>query len=65
MLGAVSGAAGCLGAVEVIKLIIGLGEPLAGVKLAMDLGSMEFRRLKIARDPDCPVCRKTQQLTSS
>ncbi len=56
VLGAVSGTAGCLGAVEVIKLITGIGEPLAGVKLVMDLGSMEFRRLKIARDPNCPVC---------
>jgi molybdopterin-synthase adenylyltransferase len=56
VLGAVSGTAGCLGAVEVVKLITGIGEPLAGVKLAMDLGTMEFRRLKITRDPHCPVC---------
>jgi molybdopterin-synthase adenylyltransferase len=56
VLGAVSGTAGCLGAVEVIKLITGLGEPLAGVLLAMDLGSMHFRRHRTARRPDCPVC---------
>jgi molybdopterin/thiamine biosynthesis adenylyltransferase len=56
VLGAVSGTAGCLGAVEVVKLLTGLGEPLAGVRLVMDLGTMEFRRLKLARRTDCPVC---------
>ena len=56
VIGAVSGAAGCLGAVEVIKLVTGLGEPLAGVLLVMDLGSMHFRRLRTARRPDCPIC---------
>jgi len=56
VLGAVSGVAGCLGAVEVIKLLTGLGEPLAGTRLVMDLGTMQFRRLKTARRADCPVC---------
>ena len=56
VLGAVSGTVGCLGAAEVIKLITGIGEPLAGTMLTMDLGTMQFRRLKIARRADCPVC---------
>jgi len=56
VLGAVSGTAACIGAVEVVKLITGLGQPLTNTLLAMDLGSMEFRRLKIHRNPDCPVC---------
>ena len=56
VLGAVSGTVGCLGAVEVVKLIAGLGESLAGTLLTMDLGSMEFRRLKIARRKNCPIC---------
>lgn len=60
VLGAVSGTAGCLGAVEVVKLLTGLGEPLAGVRLVMDLGTMEFRRLKLARRADCPVCRNAR-----
>jgi len=42
--------------VEVVKLLTGLGEPLAGMRLVMDLGTMEFRRLKLARRTDCPVC---------
>ncbi len=56
VLGAVSGTVGCLGAVEVVKLLTGLGRPLANVLLTLDLGSMEFRRLKIAADPRCTVC---------
>jgi molybdopterin/thiamine biosynthesis adenylyltransferase len=61
VIGAVSGTAGCLGAVEVIKLITGLGEPLAGVLLVMDLGSMNFRRLRTARRPDCPECGRKRR----
>ena len=56
VLGAVSGSVGCMAAVEVVKVLTGLGEPLAGVLLSMDLGTMQFRRLKIARTLDCPEC---------
>jgi molybdopterin/thiamine biosynthesis adenylyltransferase len=54
--GAVSGTAGCIGAAEVIKLITGIGKPLAGELLAMDLAAMKFRRVKLPRRGDCPVC---------
>jgi molybdopterin-synthase adenylyltransferase len=54
--GAVAGVAGSLGAVEVIKLLTGIGQPLAGVMLAMSLDTLHLRQVKIARDPDCPVC---------
>ncbi len=54
--GAVSGTAGCLGAAEVIKLITGIGEPLAGEMVAMDLAAMKFRKVKLPRRADCPVC---------
>jgi molybdopterin/thiamine biosynthesis adenylyltransferase len=56
VLGAVAGTIGCLGAVEVVKLLTGLGEPLAGTLLSMDLLSMQFRRLQAKRDPQCMVC---------
>jgi molybdopterin/thiamine biosynthesis adenylyltransferase len=59
VLGAVSGTVACLGAVEVVKVLTGLGTPLAGVLLAMDLGSMQFRRLKIRQNPECSVCAAT------
>lgn len=48
--------AGCLGAMEAIKLLTGLGEPLLGRLLVCDLRSMSFRTLKIKRDPHCTVC---------
>ena len=56
VLGAVSGTVACLGAVEVVKLLTGLGTPLADTLLTMDLGSMQFRRHRIRRRKDCPVC---------
>jgi molybdopterin/thiamine biosynthesis adenylyltransferase len=56
VIGAVSGTAGCIGAVEVIKLLTGLGDPLAGSMLVMDLRTMNFRRVKTVRRPDCLVC---------
>lgn len=61
VLGAVSGTAGCLGAVEVVKLLTGLGDPLAGTRLVMDLGTMEFRRLKAPRRLDCPICNGVEK----
>ena len=54
--GAVSGTVGCLGAMEAIKLITGVGEPLADRLLTFDLRDGRFRTLKIARRPDCRVC---------
>ncbi len=53
---AVSSTVGSLAAMEVIKLIVGLGEPLAGRLLTFDLRDMSFRTVPIARQPDCPVC---------
>ena len=54
--GAVSGSLGCMAAMEAIKLITGIGEPLFGRLLTYHLGSMEFRKLRIRRNPACAVC---------
>jgi molybdopterin-synthase adenylyltransferase len=54
--GAVSGMVGCLGAMEAIKVLTGLGQPLMGKLLTCDLRTMSFRKLKTRRQPDCPVC---------
>jgi len=54
--GAVSGMVACLGAMEAIKLIAGLGQPLFGRLLTCDLRDMTFRTLNISRNPDCQVC---------
>lgn len=54
--GAVSGTVGCLGAMEAIKLITGIGEPLTNTLLTMDLRDMTFERIAISRREDCAVC---------
>ena len=54
--GAVSGSVACMGAMEAIKVIAGIGESLAGRLLRFDLREMTFRTLKVRRNPDCPVC---------
>jgi molybdopterin/thiamine biosynthesis adenylyltransferase len=54
--GAVSGAVGCLGAMEAIKVLAGIGKPLAGELLSFDLRAMRFRKARIVKNPDCPVC---------
>ena len=59
--GAVSGAVGCMAAMEAIKVIASFGEPLLGTLLTIDLRTMQFRRRAILRNPQCAVCA---QLTS-
>ena len=54
--GAVSGTAAGIGACEAIKVLAGFGRPLHGEMLLMDLRRMEFRKMKVRRNPDCPVC---------
>ncbi|HUE75042.1 MAG TPA: HesA/MoeB/ThiF family protein [Pirellulaceae bacterium] len=53
---AVSSTVGSLAAMEAIKLIAGIGQPLSGRLLTLDLGHMTFRTLSIARRSDCAVC---------
>lgn len=54
--GAVSGAVGCLAAMEAIKLIGNVGQPLAGRMITADLRDMTFRSIKLKRNPQCAVC---------
>lgn len=56
VLGAVAGTVASLGAMEVIKVLSGLGEPLIGKMLICDLADMSFRRMPIRRNEVCPVC---------
>lgn len=56
--GAVSGTVGCIGAMEAIKLICGIGEPLVNRLLVFDLREMRFRVFRTKQRPDCPVCKK-------
>ena len=56
VLGILPGLVGVIQATEVIKLILGIGEPLIGRLLLVDALGMNFRTLKLRKNPDCPVC---------
>lgn len=56
VLGAVTGVMGTLQATEVLKLILGIGEPLAGRLLLWDALDARFRTVRLKRDPACRLC---------
>ncbi len=56
VLGVLPGIIGLLQAIETIKLIVGIGEPLIGRLLHFDALNVKFRELNLRRDPHCPVC---------
>ena len=56
VLGILPGLLGVIQATEVIKLILGQGEPLIGRLLLADALNMRFRELKLRKNPDCPAC---------
>jgi sulfur-carrier protein adenylyltransferase/sulfurtransferase len=56
VLGILPGLVGIIQATEVIKLILGIGDTLVGRLLLVDALSMNFRTLKLRKNPDCPAC---------
>lgn len=56
ILGAVAGMLGTIQAAEILKLIIGIGEPLFDRLLSFEAKSMTFRNVKLKRNPKCRVC---------
>lgn len=56
VLGPLTGVLGSLQAVETVKVLTGLGEPLNGRLLVVDALTQTWRRLNLRRDPACPVC---------
>jgi adenylyltransferase/sulfurtransferase len=54
---------GTIQATEVIKLLAGIGEPLIGRLLLYDALYMDFRQLKLRRNPECPVCGEHPSIT--
>lgn len=63
VLGILPGVVGTMQAAEVVKLVIGEGEPLIGRLLFIDVLTMEPRILKLRKDPDCPVCGENPTVT--
>lgn len=58
ILGPVPGIVACIQAIEAIKFLTGIGGLLTGRLLSFCGYDMTFREFKIARNPDCPVCKK-------
>jgi adenylyltransferase/sulfurtransferase len=56
VLGALAGAIGVLQAVEAIKEILGIGEGLAGHLMLFDSLKMNFKKLRVRKDPSCALC---------
>jgi sulfur-carrier protein adenylyltransferase/sulfurtransferase len=64
VLGVLPGLVGSIQATETLKLILGIGDTLAGRLLIIDAMSMRFHTVRVPRDPECPACgtREIQQL---
>jgi molybdopterin/thiamine biosynthesis adenylyltransferase/rhodanese-related sulfurtransferase len=56
VLGVLPGMLGTIQAAEVLKLVLGTGEPLVGRLLLVDAATAEFREVRVERDPACPAC---------
>ena len=56
VLGVLPGVIGVIQAIEAIKLIIGIGDPLIGRLVSFDALKMRFREFKIRKDTNCPIC---------
>jgi adenylyltransferase/sulfurtransferase len=56
VLGILPGLVGVIQATEVVKLILGAGNPLIGRLLLVDALEMKFRELKLRKNPECPIC---------
>jgi len=61
VIGVLPGTMGLLQATEVVKLILGEGEPLVGRLLLYEALGATFTELKVRRDPDCPVCSRAPE----
>jgi adenylyltransferase/sulfurtransferase len=63
VLGILPGLVGVIQATEVIKLILGKGQPLIGRLLLVDALNMRFRELRLRKNPECPVCGQNPTVT--
>lgn len=63
VLGVLPGIIGVIQAIEAVKLIVGIGDPLIGRLLHFDALKMKFREFKVRKDPKCPVCSENPTIT--
>src|SRR5690606_4799140 len=63
VLGVLCASIGSIQVNEAIKLIAGFGEPLVGRLMTYDALEMNYRALKVRKDPECPLCGKNPTIT--
>ena len=63
VLGALTATIGSIQATEVVKVLLGIGEPLVGRLLLVDALNMEFRMVKTRRNHECPLCGDNPTVT--
>jgi adenylyltransferase/sulfurtransferase len=63
VLGVLCASIGAIQVNEAIKLLTGIGEPLLGKLMIYDALEMEYRKLKVRRDPDCAICGENPTVT--
>jgi adenylyltransferase/sulfurtransferase len=63
VLGILPGVIGVLQAIETVKLILGIGDPLIGRLLLFDALKMKFKEMKLRKNPHCPICGPNKTIT--
>jgi molybdopterin/thiamine biosynthesis adenylyltransferase/rhodanese-related sulfurtransferase len=63
VLGILPGVIGTLQANETVKLLLGIGDPLIGRLVLFDALALEFREVRLRKDPACPVCGENPSIT--
>ena len=63
VIGALPGLVGSIQALETIKIAMDIGDTLSGRMLIIDALSMEFREIKVRRNPDCKLCGDEPEVT--
>jgi len=63
VLGVLCASIGSIQTNEAIKLLMGIGEPLVGKLMVYDALEMEYRKIRIRKDPECPLCGKEPSIT--
>jgi len=63
VLGVLCASIGSIQTTEAIKVLTGIGEPLVGSLVVYDALEMEYRKIKVRKDPECPLCGKNPTIT--
>ena len=64
VLGVLCASIGSIQSTEAVKLLMGIGEPLVGSLMVYDALDMEYRKIKVRKDPECPLCGKNPTITA-